>query len=70
MDVHIVCCYDSSQTMFKLSTRNAITNFHDKYKAGINAYLTKDFRYRKSNYSPTRIRANEISDLKKNSKFE
>ena len=39
---------------------------HHKNSVRINVYLAKYFRYRKSSYSTTRIRVNELSNLNKN----
>lgn len=55
-----------NRNKIKLSSWYDTTNFHHKNKAGINVYLTKYFRYRKSNYHSTRILVNETSNLNKN----
>ena len=55
-----------NRNKIRLSSWNDTTNFHHENKAGINAYLTKYFRYRKYKYSSTRILVNEISNLSKN----
>ena len=39
---------------------------HHKNSVRINVYLAKYFRYRKSSYSTTRIRVNELSNLNRN----
>ena len=41
-------------------------HLHHKNSVRINVYLAKYFRYRKSSYSSTRIRVNELSNLNKN----
>ena len=43
-----------------------VSNLHGYVWAGPNVYLAKYSRYRKSSYSSTRIRVNELSNLNKN----
>ena len=49
-----------------MSSSNDTTNLHHKNSVRINVYLAKYFRYRKSSYSSTRIRVNELPNLNKN----